>query len=377
MVNQDRPFLSVIVPFSNRLGDKTGSQRLLNAVQCFQGIPQLEIIVFDTSRDPQIQLQEQLHKIESVHYFSCVANDVFSPGKTRNLAVEKANGEYLFFYDADLLCSEEFARQIVSRARLLQKGGVHHFEMFPCLYLNKKTTYSVLHGSLPDYPGYLQSYLKGYLEQVDGIAVASSCLLVNKQWFLAIGGFRSEFSGYGCEDLELIHRLTAYFPIGKKPDDYLIDLKVRFPGAYQGFRRYYSYYSLPHLFQNRFLLHQWHSRPVNKYHKQRAQNEQFQQQFMNTVDISGGSLISVKQCKLEQLDTWHSDRSLPEWQMFIEGLLVSNHFSPDEYCGLFRLAEGVQEQGVTMRKIKKFLRNPQLFISDARNNWFSRFSSSK
>lgn len=249
--------------------------------------------------------------------------------------------------------------------------------MFPCLYLNKKTTSSILNGSQPDYPSYLQSYLKGYLEHVDGIAVASSCLLVNKHWFLGIGGFRSEFAGYGCEDLELIHRLAAYFPIGKKPDDYLMDLKVKFPGSYHGFRRYYSYYSLPHLFENRFLLHQWHSRPVNKYYKQRAQNEQFQQQFMSTVDVSDGCSVNAKQCDLNQLKVWHSDQKLPEWQEFIQTLLVSHGLPFDEYCGLFRLRKGVREKGGTIRKLKKLLRNPHLFINDACNNWLSRFSSSK
>lgn len=123
MAKQDKPFLSVIVPFSSRLGDKTCSQRLLNAVRCFQNIPHLEVIIFDTSKAPLAQLQKQLQKIDDIRYFSYAEDNVFSPGKTRNLAVEQAKGEYLFFYDADLLCSEEFAKQIVSRTKVLQAGG--------------------------------------------------------------------------------------------------------------------------------------------------------------------------------------------------------------------------------------------------------------
>ncbi|WP_257288765.1 hypothetical protein, partial [Endozoicomonas sp. SESOKO2] len=53
-----------------------------------------------------------------------------------------------------------------------------------------------------------ESWFRGEVCKVDGIALASSCLLIHREWFLAMGAFRQAFAGHGYEDFDLIHRLA-------------------------------------------------------------------------------------------------------------------------------------------------------------------------
>lgn len=350
------PVISIIVPFRYRNGDKECLLRLQNALHCFAGKSDLEVILFDTSPRSFSKQVQEISCLPGVKYFHQYESNVFSPGETRNKAVSKAQGRYLFFFDADLLCTSDFATVLVEQMTSLQKTGRHAFAMFPCLYLSEKATRKLRRGATPDYLAYMESYLRGELSDVDGIAVASSCLLVDRQWFLTIGGFRSEFAGHGCEDFELIHRLAAYFPSGRLPDDYTLDEKKQFPADYTGFRRFYSYYALPHLFTGNFLLHQWHRRPLSKlYHRRRLGNEQL---FANII-----SNISLP--IFDGIKPFSSKRNLPEYKEWIIGLMQKGGYNHQEYPGLFHWKDGVSRpSGSWRRKLRKLILKPGQFLKD-------------
>ncbi|OED44256.1 hypothetical protein ACH42_08070 [Endozoicomonas sp. (ex Bugula neritina AB1)] len=228
--------------------------------------------------------------------------------------------------------------------------------MFPCFYLSQKATLDVFSGQLPDYSQYWQSYFQGLLDHVDGIAVASSCLLVEREWFLRISGFKPDFSGHGYEDFELIHRLAAYYPLGMLPDDYAVDDKHQFPADYVGFRRFYSYYALPHLFSGHFLLHQWHKRPLaNKYHRLRQGNEEL---FANIL-----SSKSLPIC--DGIQPFGTKRKLPGYREWIMTLMQDNGYDLQQYPGLFHWQEGVSRpSGNWQRKLRKLVLKPRQFFRD-------------
>ena len=349
--------LSVIIPFSYREGDKQCLDRLRNTLACFRGRQGLEVVLFDTSPKRNSQSVKTVASVPGVRYFHQSQHSVFSPGKTRNLAVEKARGDYLFFCDADLLCPESLVEALLDYCNRLAATGSQAFAMFPCLYLSEKTTNAILTGQQPDYPLYRESYLKGELQHVDGIAVASSCLLFERQWFYKTGGFRGEFAGHGCEDFDLIHRLAAYYPAGVLPDDYSLDQKAQFPGDYQGFRRYFSYYSLPHLFEGHFLLHQWHKRPLTRlYHRRRKDNEAL---FADILNKPLPACAGVK--------SFASTKALPDYRPWIVTLIEQHGLDPDHYPGLFRWKQGVvRPSGTWQRKLRKLLLNPKQFFRDMR-----------
>ena len=348
--------VSVIIPFSYRKGDKSCLPRLYNAVACFAGRADIELIIYDTSLKAWLKSGHPVMSSRGVKYFHQPGRSVFSPGKTRNLAVQKASGRYLFFCDADLLCPQELIDALIKYCNELGKTGSQAFAMFPCLYLSENATNRILAENRIDYSLYRETYLKGLLSDVDGIAVASSCLLVERQWFLNIGGFRSEFAGHGCEDFELIHRLAAYFPAGALPDDYELDAKKQFPADYVGFRRYYSYYSLPHLFTGHFLLHQWHKRPLaKKYHRRRQENEQL------FADI----LSSKSPPVCNGIHPFHSKQKLPEYREWIISLMQKKGYNIQQYPGLFNWQKGVSRPpGNLQRKLRKLILKPGQFFKD-------------
>ena len=357
MKNSKSLTISVIIPFCYRKGDSFCIVRLQNTIECFKGLDNVEVVIFDTSvnRERYLSCLEKFVN-SNIKYFYNPEHSIFSPGKTRNSAVEKAQGDYIFFCDADLLCPISFVELLLNFCNKLAEIGPQAFAMFPCLYLSEKTTLSIISGQKPDYSFYHESYLKGELEYVDGIAVASSCLLIKRQWFYKIGAFRELFLGHGYEDFDLIHRLAAYYPAGKLPEDYTLDDKQQFPANYRGFRRYFSYYSLPHLLESNFMLHQWHNRPLtHSYHRRRKNNEAIFANILNELSLTA----------IDGIIPFDSKNTLPEYQQWIVSLMQKYSLDKELHPGIFKWKQGVvRPAGTWQRKLRKLILNPQKFIRD-------------
>ncbi|MFQ1995833.1 galactosyltransferase-related protein [Aeromonas sp. 604534] len=280
---------------------------------------------------------------------------VYSPGQARNNAISYTSAKMIFIVDADLICSPTLREQLQDQSEACFLLGPHAFDMYPCLYLTKEET-ERFDG---DFQGCLESFLRGENHRVEGIALASSCLLMNREWFLQLGGFDEQFVGHGGEDLELIDRLTRHYPIGPRPDDYALNIKAQHPGDYQGFRRYFSYYALPHLFAGRFLVHQWHPRPLtHPYHKRRANNDQLLEQMLARSEAERGPLKGpVVPCN-------DLGGELPDFREWMIRLQEEAGYPVSEYPGLLRWQEGVQRKRPLWRKLRKLYLNPRAFFRD-------------
>ncbi len=369
--------LSVIIPFRERSGDPNSVERLNQAIACFADQPYMEVVVLDTGRQ-SVCFKLANRQQKNLRYFHEVQPGVFSPGQVRNGAVARATGDYVFLFDGDLLISREMVDQLSGFVRELISEGVQAFRMFPCFYLSqqysarfaaafvKPALQSIL------YRDVLESYLRGEVRKVDGIALASSCLLINREWFLAIGGFRQAFAGHGCEDFDLIHRLAAFYPIGQRPDDYFKDTKSQFPADYRGFRRYYSFYAVPSLFRGAFLLHQWHPRPLTRlYHRKRKVNEaRFAEILREPVlalpkplpGYSTGGRVS----HLLTSGVVSSEHKLADFYQWLRVQQEQAGYPVSQYPGFFRYQAGVKKaSGSPWRKCRKLLLNPRAFFRDA------------
>ncbi|MBQ4667239.1 glycosyl transferase [Aeromonas hydrophila] len=282
----------------------------------------------------------------------------YSPGQSRNNSISKSTDEYIFLIDIDLLYSSFFISELIRTACEIKAISNNCFEMYPCLYLTKEET-ERFDG---DFQGCLESFLRGENHRVEGIALASSCLLMNREWFLQLGGFDEQFVGHGGEDLELIDRLTRHYPIGPRPDDYALNIKAQHPGDYQGFRRYFSYYALPHLFAGRFLVHQWHPRPLtHPYHKQRAGNDQLLEQMLARTEAERGPLKGpVVPCN-------DLGEELPDFREWMIRLQEEAGYPVHEYPGLLRWQDGIKLKRPLWRKLRKLYLNPRAFFKDMFN----------
>ncbi|MFQ2692840.1 galactosyltransferase-related protein [Aeromonas caviae] len=279
----------------------------------------------------------------------------FSPGVARNEAIKSCRTESIFIFDADLLCQPKLVTHIESLTSKPKNHRPPSFEMYPCLYLTKEET-ERFDG---DFQGCLESFLRGENHRVEGIALASSCLLMNREWFLQLGGFDERFVGHGGEDLELIDRLTRHYPIGPRPDDYALNIKAQHPGDYQGFRRYFSYYALPHLFAGRFLVHQWHPRPLtHPYHRRRAGNDAMLEQMLSRSEAERGPLKGpVVPCN-------DLNGELPDFREWMIHLQEEAGYPVSDYPGLLRWQDGITLKRPLWRKVRKLYLNPRAFFKD-------------
>lgn len=283
-----------------------------------------------------------------------ISSSYYSAGIARNIAAKNTTAEKIFFVDLDLLFPASLITHLISSDKGLTRVKIN-FEMYPCLYLTKEET-ERFDG---DFQGCLESFLRGENHRVEGIALASSCLLINREWFLQLGGFDERFVGHGGEDLELIDRLTRHYPIGPRPDDYALNIKAQHPGDYQGFRRYFSYYALPHLFAGRFLVHQWHPRPLtHPYHRRRAGNDAMLEQMLALPDDQRPPLRGpvVPNPALGGV--------LPDFREWMIGLQEAAGYPVADYPGLLRWQEGVTRRRPLWRKIRKLYLNPVAFFRD-------------
>jgi glycosyltransferase involved in cell wall biosynthesis len=352
------PKISFIVPYSHRPWC-ADDRRLLGLLGSLAHIQGCETLLHVSGRLPA-NLAKPLQQFESLRCLYRDKPDIYSVGQARNEAVAEARGDYLFFVDADLKLPPQLAATLCERAAELALQGEQAFEMYPCIYLSQKVAVAE-YDSCALYTEAQQGLMKGHYSKAEGIALASSCLLVNRQWFNTLDGFDARFVGHGGEDLELIDRLTRHYPIGPRPDDYTLNIKAQHPGDYQGFRRYFSYYALPHLFAGRFLVHQWHARPLtHPYHKLRVGNDHQLEQMLARTKAARGSLKGpVVPCN-------DLGGEMPDFREWMICLQEEAGYPVQEYPGLLRWQDGIKPKRPLWRKLRKLYLNPRAFFADMR-----------
>ncbi|WP_429144837.1 galactosyltransferase-related protein [Aeromonas veronii] len=352
------PKISFIVPFCERLWCPDDGRLILLIGRLLQVI-NTEIILHLTGNMPKVIL-DALTALPHLNLIRRDITEVYSAGHARHDAAKHASGDYLFFIDADLLLHPHMMVELANRTVELARQGIQAFEMYPCIYSAKDVDCDMFE-DIQSYEFAIKGLMQGKYSIAQGIALASSCLLINREWFFQLGGFDARFVGHGGEDLELIDRLTRHYPIGPRPDDYALNIKAQHPGDYQGFRRYFSYYALPHLFAGRFLVHQWHPRPLtHPYHRRRAGNDQLLEQILSRTEVERGPL------KGPVLPCNDLDGELPDFREWMIRMQEKAGYPVSEYPGLLRWQEGVQRKRPLWRKLRKLYLNPRAFFADMR-----------
>lgn len=341
--------LSVIVPVYYRHNDSYIVERAKQIIKKFQNRDGFELIIADSSKASC--LKSDAANVKIIHSYK--SEKYFSPAMARNEAVVYASNKYLFFFDVDLDYDDGFESILFSEITSELESGKNNFLMIPCLYLSKKGTDVFSHER--DTASLMESLLKGESYLVLRLAVNTSALIVEKDYFLKIGQFSTDFQGHGGEDFELIHRLSAFNPHAKKNVDYYTDRVEQFPADYVGFRRYMSCYALPLLFKGLILVHRWHERPLtNRFYFRRKPNESLLQSKMRHFDRA-------------HPEAWNSDKELIPMQKYIIDLMNQYGYTKEQYPGLFSYKAGVvRPKNTNGAKVRKLLTRPKEFFLDSK-----------
>ena len=186
----------------------------------------------------------------------------YSPGIARNLALSQCKNDNLLFWDIDLLGSPGLFKAIPNYlGHIAQKNNA--FYMFPCIYLTKSYS-EKFRGDF----GKLFADTTSLKENVnEHLALATSTLLCSKEHFLKLGRFDEAFKGHMGEDLELINRLAMNFPQYSPEEDHSVNLPSKNPSEQKGFRKLFSYYSIPLLLKEEFTCHLFHNTRLDSEYK--------------------------------------------------------------------------------------------------------------
>ncbi len=197
-----KALISVVVPTFNR------ENYILESLESVfaQSYPNVEIIVVDDGSDDQsIELLKPLEKSKRLRLFRQKHAGVSA---ARNLAVDKARGQYIAFLDSDdLFLPEKLSKQMALFQEKPHLGFVHsNFSKFDDrghhLGLRDMTK---IRGIV--YPWILQEW---------SALITPSTVLMPKNIFVEAGGFDESIS-WG-EDIDLYFRVARKYEIGMVPE---------------------------------------------------------------------------------------------------------------------------------------------------------------
>ena len=259
--------LSVIIPFRcENLYSNYLFERLKELVELLPIHNEIEFMVVDSGSLPHVSniLKELCENKEITYIYQNTIGKPFSLGGCRDFGVQHAKGEAISFLDVDLRMPPSFWDRLLN---LMTNWGISSYKKsflaVPCLYLTQDGTeiFSSEENSESKYTRFYLEYLQGKMENIESFANCSSVMVVDKLYYLSIGGHNPEFNGHGYEDFELYHRLMVEEAAIPRANNYIKDTKTWNTYTYNGFRSQMSIIARPALALNLMVFHLWHPRP--------------------------------------------------------------------------------------------------------------------
>ena len=357
--------LSVIIPIKVVESNYFIVERLERMLSFFERRSSVELVIVDSTEKIEIRnrIKEIVKKERNTDFIFSENKEPYSAALARNVGVRNCSGEYVLFFDVDLLSDQNFFDNVLNDINRLKNCSIYSFTIYPCLYLSKNFSKEV--ESKINLSGYssigsilsesLSSCLNGSKSKVLYPAINTSTILVNKEHFLSIGGYKEFFRGHGYEDFFLIHELSYYYPLAKKKKDYYRDYKTDYPGLYLGFRLYFSFYSMENLFKGLYTIHLYHERDRKRnYYSKRDENSDV---FQKELGVFSNTISTEDFIKYD------------DYRYFLKSILKKYGYENQQVRGLYR---EVKDNNVRTnihslyRKLRKLFTSPKKFFSDIR-----------
>jgi predicted glycosyltransferase involved in capsule biosynthesis len=183
----------------------------------------------------------------------------FCAATARNIGASAATSPFIMHEDVDLFPYPGFYCDLLEEIDI--QGLSRHSNRFitvPALYLSEQATEMALDGAINK-----NTLIHDYLTNgplVSTSLPASSAIVVNRAFYLSIGGYNDQFNGWGLEDLEFAYRLTrsanAFLPPVDLP--WLIEGGFTSFSAYRGWRSQFRLHGDMLSRKGIFIFHAWH-----------------------------------------------------------------------------------------------------------------------
>ncbi|HVV94589.1 MAG TPA: hypothetical protein VHD15_14345 [Hyphomicrobiales bacterium] len=289
-----RPIASVVVPLrvSAALFDW---ERRLDRVLATIPPDLFEMVVVDygTAADSRPALERALAGTPARLVRIDCEGEPFAIGQARDAGVVAARAPVVLFNDVDFIAPAATYRAVADEIRrqgLLDDPA--RFFCVPVVFLGEAATADYLAAGDASIEA-RHAALRGLIGDADEgpfgrVVYGSSCMVVNRGHYLALGGHDAAFTGHGGEDFELMHRLARHDPLAPRPPLYDVDFKDGGIRRYRGFRAYFSLHGIAAFQRGVFLVHLDHpARPIRHYFSAQRRNFRALRRSMARFDATG------------------------------------------------------------------------------------------
>jgi predicted glycosyltransferase involved in capsule biosynthesis len=255
---------------------------------------ELLLVDYGTGADCRPRLEEVIGSAGGVTLIRVdCERDPFSIGRARDIGVASATAPVVLFNDLDFVAPPETYWAIADE--IIRSELADYFDRFfcvPVMFLTESATSEYLGKSEADLAEHHrvlhQRAVRGDSADHLFIAYGSSCMVANRNHYLAIGGHDASFWGHGAEDFELLHRIFTEMPRGPRPPYYEVDFKDNSIKHYRGFRAAFALFGITAWRRGLYLVHLHHpTRHERRYNRQRKRNFRLLREQMRRFDRTG------------------------------------------------------------------------------------------
>lgn len=211
---------SFIIHFRRDSDDRLFNLRcILNYFHTFIDYGELFVINDDSEQDPEIdKISEEYPNVKLAFY----RNDgVYKRTLCFNKIAKITSNKILCFYDTDTLIKPLYLSR--SQDGILS-GLIDHVYPYNGVFVDvkKKSRDILANFEFEKLENLLVSRYLGYDNEYLNVIHDSSVggiVMISKEAFLKIGGYNSDFIGWGCEDVEIERRSKSYNRIARVEND--------------------------------------------------------------------------------------------------------------------------------------------------------------
>lgn len=301
------------------------------------------LVVDDGSSQNYADRAREICKLNSFDFLYIDSRDeIFSPGRARNIGAQYANTKYIVHEDIDLCPYDGYYNSILSE---IENNELYNtdddFISVPVLYLTDISSREYLSDPIQKRKEFIRRLFLGENDWFVFFMPASSVIVINRYYYLTIGGYNEDFKGWGLEDLEYAYRITRSSKKFHTPSNYKAFIKGDFSKQfdYYGWRAQFRLHGELCNRKTIILFHIYHPKDnIWRNRKKHANNEKL---FLECIekfeenghylpvlpDIhQGRSLIFGKGCFV------YSRNMLPYWgEIYIQGYEYFDHVDILEY----------------------------------------------